>query len=263
MESGGLRASSSGEGSEDEKLELELDYATGWFQYTASQRLTTFNFFLVVVGLLLIGYAQAADHDWSFFGIGIGVVGMVVSTGFLMIDIRNEVLVEKGLKALKTLEQGLRIRLADKSLDSPLLQEVLGESWGGRRVAGWIQRNGKRQKKRERLFKYRFWFRGVMIAVGAGFLLCSVWAGFGFPTTESAAIVNCRDSTVLVLHRPGFDLNLVQRSERQGEQRGSNHDRGRPNHGLGSDLHVQSVGVGNYKRVQTGRHCGKESVGGG
>lgn len=242
------------------KLELELNYATGWFQYTASQRLTTFNFFLVVVGLLLIGYAQAADHDWSFFGVGIGVIGTVVSTGFLMIDIRNEVLVEKGLKALKALEQRLQIRLADRSLDSPILQEVLGESWSGRRVAGWIQKSSERQRKRERYFKYRFWFRGVMMVVGAGFLLCSLWAGLGFPTTESAAAEKCRDSTVLVLHRPGFDLDLVQRSEREGEQRGGDDDRGRPNHGLSGDLHVQSVGMGNYKRVQTGRHCGKEPV---
>jgi hypothetical protein len=129
-----------------QELQLELDYASGWFQYTASQRLTAFNFFLLVVGLLLVGYAQAADHDWCFFGVGIGIIGMVVSAGFLMIDIRNEVLVEKGLKALRALEQGLQIRLADKALDGPLLQGVLSESRSGKRVAGWIQKNLKSKR---------------------------------------------------------------------------------------------------------------------
>jgi hypothetical protein len=165
--------------SENDRLKTELDYASGWFQYTASQRLTTFNFFLVVVGLLLVGYAQAISHDWRLFGACIGFIGAIISLGFLIIDIRNEVLVNKGLLALKQLEKGMRISLADPALDGAHLKNVLDESFIGRPIARHIYKDPK-SPKHERLFKYRFWLRAVITVVGLGFLLGSIWAGFGF-----------------------------------------------------------------------------------
>jgi len=217
----------------DSRLKTELDYAWGWFQHSASQRLTTFNFFLVIVGLLLVAYAQAIEHEWRLFGATLGFVGAVVSVGFLAIDFRNEVFVKRSLAALQTVESGVRITLVPPE-------------------ATWVT-----------LFKYRLWFRIVIVVIGLAFAGGLFWAAFGFATAGRAETETCRTSTVLVLHRPGFDLNLVQRSERQGEQRSSDDDRGRPDDGLSSDLHVQSIGMGDYKRVQTGRHCGKQAVGGG
>jgi hypothetical protein len=252
----------------ENKLQLELDYASGWFQYTASQRLTTFNFFLVVVGLLLVAYAQAIDHSWRLFGAAIGFIGAIVSLGFLIIDVRNEVLVNKGLSALRELEAELKIALADPDLDRKHLRKVLDGSRIGRCVARFVfkglgSKDGLRSERRERVFRYRFWFRVVISVVGVSFFLGSFWAAFGFRTTKHPETVACRASTVLTLHRPGFDLSLVRRSEREGEQRGADDDRGRPDDRLSGDLHVESVGMGDYKRVQTGRHCGKEAVGGG
>jgi hypothetical protein len=165
--------------SEDDRLKTELDYASGWFQYTASQRLTTFNFFLVVVGLLLVAYAQAIDHDWRLFGAGVAFIAAVISLGFLIIDVRNEVLVNKGLSALRKLEGGLGIALAEPALDSEHLEKVLNESYIGRPIARHIYKNPK-SPKHERLFMYRFWLRAVITVVGLGFFLGSVWAGFGF-----------------------------------------------------------------------------------
>jgi hypothetical protein len=250
---------------QNKKLQLELDYASGWFQYTASQRLTTFNFFLIVVGLLLVAFAQAIDHGWSSFGVCIASLGVIVSVGFLAIDVRNEVLVNKGLAALRQLERKLEIALADRALDSKHLKSVLRESLIGRPIAWLIFGSLRRRQlqRLERFFRYRFWFRSVISTVGVISCLGLLWAAHSFPGIGSPDTVSCRSSTVLVLHRPGFDLNLVQRSERQGEQRGGNDDRGRPDDGLSGDLHVQSVGVGDYKRVQTGRHCGKQAIGGG
>jgi hypothetical protein len=244
------------------KLEIELDYASGWFQYTASQRLTTFNFFLIVVGLLLVAYASAIEHQWRLFGACIGFVGTAVSLGFLIIDVRNEVLVDKGLFALRELEADLRIALADPALDSKHLKDVLSQSWIGRRVSRCIYKR-LRSERRERFFKYRFWFRCVIGTVGFAFLLGLGWSAWGFPTAKHSPTVNCRNSTVLVMHRRGLDFNLVHRSEQEGDQGGSDDDRGRPGDGLGGDLHVESIGMGNHQRVQTGRHCGKQSVGGG
>jgi hypothetical protein len=56
----------------DDKHKAELDYAWDWFKYHASQRLTAFNFFLIMVGFLLVGYAHAIDKHFVYFGIGLG-----------------------------------------------------------------------------------------------------------------------------------------------------------------------------------------------
>jgi hypothetical protein len=260
----------------DKKLQLEMDYASGWFQNAASQRLTTFNFFLVVVGLLVVAYAQAIEHQWTLFGACIGFIGAAASLGFLIIDLRNEVLVNKGLSALRTLEAQLQISLADAALDRKHLRQLLEESCIGRVAVRCIygslksrcRRSGSRcrrsgSRRGEQLFKYRFWFRAIISMVGAGFLIGCVCAILGFFTATHPSTVTCRSSTVLSMHRPGYDLSLVKRSESEGEQRGSNDDRGRPDHGLRGDLHVQSVGMGDHKRVETGRHCGKQAIGGG
>jgi hypothetical protein len=263
-------STSSSAQTEMQRLQLELDYAWNWFQDSASQRLTAFNFFLVTVGLLAVAYAQGADHRWQLFGMAVGILGAIVSTGFLILDIRNEVLVNKGRAALTTLESRMTIKLVDnfagdKKLEGERererLRQALGDRLLGSSIAAWINR--KPDNERHRFFRYRFWFRFVISSVGFAFILGAGWAAFDYAPSGPSEAVACRASTVLTLHRPGFDLNLVRRSEREGEQRGGNHDRGRPDHGLGGDLHVQSVGVGDYKRVQTGRHCGKQAVGGG
>lgn len=242
-----------------------MDYAWGWFQHSASQRLTTFNFFLVIVGLLLVAYGQAVEHGWRLFGTCLGLVGAVVSIGFLAIDVRNEVFVNRGIDALEELEKSIGVKVGKRGEPSAGLNEALGKGLIASLAVGWIDKPADKDKRKRRanVFKYRFWFRRVIILVGGAFGAGLLWAILGFPTTGQPSDEACRSSTVLVLHRPGYDLSLVQRSEREGEQRGGNDDRGRPNDSLSGDLHVQSIGMGNNKRVQTGRHCGEEPVGGG
>lgn len=253
----------SGKSDNDTRLQLELDYASGWFQYTASQRLTTFNFFLIVVGLVAVAYAQAIDHQWNCFGAVIGGIGAIISVGFLVIDIRNEVLVDKGLSALQELELDMRIKLADPALDSKHLKEVLRKSFIGRGVSRCVYRSLRWSKRCERVFKYRFWFRFVITVVGISLGFGCVWAARGFPGVAQSTNVNCRESTVLMLHRPDLDLSLVRRSESEGNQRGADDDPGGPGDGLGGDRHVETVGVGDNQRIQTGRHCREEPVSGG
>lgn len=215
----------------DQKERIAFDYAWGWFQYHASQRLTAFNFFLVIVGFLLVGYAQAILNRWDAFGVGLGVIGMCISIGFLALDVRNRELVNLGKATLKTLESTIGVSLcADDA--RPFVS-------------------------------HRFWLRGIIAVIGAGFFAGVLWAGCGYPGASEADTFSCRASTVLVLHRRGLDIDLVQRSEQQRGQGGSDDDRGGPSDGLSGYLHVQPVGVGNDKRVKAGRHCGKEPVGGG
>lgn len=257
MNAGDGDRNAAGDGTE----RIEFDYAWGWFQYHASQRLTAFNFFLIIIGLLLVGYAQAIGHDWSGFGFGLGLLGALVAAGFLALDVRNEELVARGLRALEVLEEEMRVELSDCDLERKTLSQAFGKGkfgrWFGRRVDGSVG------KDRSWLFRHRFWLRCIIAAVGAGFVFGAAWAGCGYPGADSSATLNCRTSKVLVLHRPGYDLSLVQRSEQERKQGGTDDDRGRPGDGLSGDLHVESVGMGDHKRVETGRHCGKEAVGGG
>jgi hypothetical protein len=120
------------------------------------------------------------------------------------------------------------------------------------------------ESEREPLcLKHRFWLRLIMGVVGILALFGTIWAAQGYPGTGDPDAFECRAGTVLVMHRHGRDFVLVHRSEQKGEQGGADDDDGRPSHGLGRDLHVQSVGVGDHQRVQARRHCGEQAVGGG
>ncbi len=229
-----LRKNSRTGRSGNEQSKAELDYAWAWFHHSASQRLITFNFFLVIVGLLLVAYAQTVEHEWRLFGLCLGLVGMIVSIGFLAIDFRNEMFVKRSIGALRQMERGTRIKLAPPEEEK-----------------GWVS-----------LFKYRVWFRLVIVIIGLAFAGGLLWAALGFPAAGHDT-PTCRSSTVLVLHRPGVDLSLVRRSEHEGEQGGADDYRGGPGDGLSGYLHVQSVGMGDHQRVKARRHCGEEPVGGG
>jgi hypothetical protein len=43
----------------EQRLETELTYAWNWFQYHAGQRLTAFNFFLVMRSARVRGYLRS------------------------------------------------------------------------------------------------------------------------------------------------------------------------------------------------------------
>ncbi len=64
--------------------EVRLTYAWNWFSYHAGQRLSAFNFFLVIVGVLTVGFGQAISDRWIGPGAAIGGLGAAVSVGFIL-----------------------------------------------------------------------------------------------------------------------------------------------------------------------------------
>ncbi len=224
----------------------ELDYAWGWFQYHASQRLTAFNFFLVIVGFLLVGYAQAVDHRWQAFGIALGAFGAVVALAFLALDVRNEELVLRGEDALHKMEASMWISLTDPTSTRSMLPKAIifcktpgGFSmWAARRAAFFV--------------RHKFWLRLITFFAAVGFALAAGWAICDYPGSGSSPVV-CRESSVFVLHRPGFDLNLVQRSEREGVQAGKADDSGRADQGGG--VRIGPIDGRDRKLVENGRRC--------
>jgi hypothetical protein len=89
------------------KTQPTLVYAWSWFGYHAQQRLTAFNYFLVVAGLLTSGYVTCYNSHLYSLQIVIGIIGALISIGFLALDVRNEELVNDGRDALRKLEHAL------------------------------------------------------------------------------------------------------------------------------------------------------------
>jgi hypothetical protein len=219
------------QGADDNGKRMEFDYAWGWFQYHASQRLTAFNFFLVIVGFLLVGYAQAVDHDWKGLGFGLGAFGAFVALAFLMLDIRNAALVRRGKDALETLEE----ERMSFSLVTPHAHI---------------------------LTKHKLWLRLITSLAAVGFALAATWAACDYPGSGSGSVA-CRESSVLVLHRPGFDLNLVKRSEREGVNSEDDSESRRPGHSSVGGVRTGSTRGVDRKLVENGRHCVAKPSGSG
>jgi hypothetical protein len=156
---------------------LEFEYAWNWFQYHAAQRLTAFNFFLVLVGFLLVGYAQAVDHRWDGIGIAIGTLGALVGFGFWALDVRCEELVRCGSSALLTLEERLGVEIAKVDEDRGQLAKALDRSPMGTGIYSKLIGSGKRRRN---LLKHRTWLRLITSTVGLAFAVGAVWAATGF-----------------------------------------------------------------------------------
>ncbi len=81
------------------------EYAWNWFEYHAGQRLTAFRFFLVFLGALVVGFGAGLRDGNVFFAQVVGWFGAFISLAFLILEIRNEQLVNVGRDALMHLEQ--------------------------------------------------------------------------------------------------------------------------------------------------------------
>lgn len=141
----------------------ELDYALGWFTHHASQRLQTFNFYLVVGTVLLLGY-RSAVHDYSrWFAALLCFIGLIVTLLFFQLEVRNTELVAVGRKVLADVErEGSLVPITALVRERTLLGEALGEGLanfrlhpiGGRRRASW--------RWRQAIATHAFVLRSVM-----------------------------------------------------------------------------------------------------
>ena len=86
-------------------LKDSLDYAWKWFQYHAGQRMLAFNFLLILMGALSIGYYKAFDSGSHWHAAIVAAFGVVVTFAFLVLEWRNEELVNIGRNALRSIEE--------------------------------------------------------------------------------------------------------------------------------------------------------------
>jgi hypothetical protein len=94
-----------------------LDHSWKWFSYHAEQRLTAFNYYLIIVGVLVVGFFKCVEEGWWLIGAVVAAFGTAVSLAFWLLDIRNTELVNYGREELERFEPkfGLHIRERDKS----------------------------------------------------------------------------------------------------------------------------------------------------
>jgi hypothetical protein len=180
----------------DAKRDREQQYAWNWFSYHAGQRLTAFNFFLVIFGALLVGYVQAATHHLGLLGGVLGFLGLLVSLAFWAMDVRNSELVYCGRAALDALEKSLDIHpraddqnrawlgsaLCVREGDRAEVRKTPSEADGEDPTDNCrLYRLVRGKPRREHVFTHSFWLRAVLLFVGVASVWGGCWAGVGFP----------------------------------------------------------------------------------
>jgi len=99
----------------DNKTRSELrTYAWNYFSLHATQRLTTFNFYLVISTLLTGGLASAIKQEYGnlWIAVVVGLLMGIFSIVFHKLDVRNRELVKNAERALRSLDD--QMGLEDK-----------------------------------------------------------------------------------------------------------------------------------------------------
>jgi hypothetical protein len=78
-----------------------LAYGFKWFEYHASQRITTFNFYLVVYSALAGAYSFLLKEKIVAGSLLVSLLMLLMSVLFWQLDIRNRQLIDIGEKIVK------------------------------------------------------------------------------------------------------------------------------------------------------------------
>ena len=98
--------------SDDEKsatdglLTLRFELGWRWFALRAKQRVSMFNFFILVAGILANAYVLLIRENLAVQAAFLALVAAAVSLAFVLLDKRNKQLVDLGEDLLRTLEGG-------------------------------------------------------------------------------------------------------------------------------------------------------------
>ncbi len=84
-------------------------YAWNWFEYHAGQRMATFRFYMLFLAVLAAGFYIGVKDGYVVFAQVVAGFGAFVSLAFLILEIRNEQLVNVGRNALLYIENNEEI----------------------------------------------------------------------------------------------------------------------------------------------------------
>lgn len=161
---------------EAKRVELALKYAWDWFNYHAAQRLTAFRAYLIILGVIALGYARFLEIGTTPARV-IGAFGALISVAFLLLDIRNTELVNCGRVALDTIEAEIGSAIREDDRKRRQLYGALG--WLSQRL---LRPLGVRENEpipgilRE-LTLHQFWLRTILFLLFLAFLSAALWPG--------------------------------------------------------------------------------------
>lgn len=160
--------------------DLAYKYAWNWFDFHAKQRMTTFYFFLVILGALGYAYIQLHGREcipsWICFSIGLS--GAIVSFAFLMLEVRNTILVDDGREALDILEKGAPLNIFNIRKNDLIRFGKIKHLDGD---IGWV-------KRASYVFTtHTLWLRSIICAAIFASLLASFYA------------INCLNTIAIVV----------------------------------------------------------------
>jgi len=136
--------------------DARLTYAWEWFKYHAAQRVSMFNYFLIITGIFANAYVamlkEGSKEILPLGGMALGAIGALTAIGFVVLDYRNGYLVERGERVLKNLETNAIF--ADPS--HPRLIE---------------------ETKPPVMLRHTGWIPTIESVIGVGFLALAIFAG--------------------------------------------------------------------------------------
>ena len=154
------------------ETELALKYAWDWFHYHASQRLTAFRFYLIIVAAILAGYINSFDNELYPFSSVLALIGAIVSFVFLQLDRRNEELVNHGRDLLDELEQEIHVflRRRDDVKTKEEAERLAGGNFKPQQEKAW------EREPISKIAKHRKMFRFLQILLLILFLAAAGWS---------------------------------------------------------------------------------------
>ena len=128
----------------NETLKHQRDYAWNYFQLHAGQRMSTFNFFIVIAALLTTGLASTFVKDFKWQGVGfiLGIALVGISFVFWKLDQRVRFLIKHAEAVLKEIEQ-----------------KTLSESSGDTFIAALFLDEEAKTSEKKKKRNFRFWQR--------------------------------------------------------------------------------------------------------
>ncbi len=153
-------------------LKLRYDYAWNWFNYHANQRVSMFNYFLIITGILANAYVGILKEGLLEIAAGLGGLGLFTTIGFFFLDCRNKQLVGMGEDVLEKLEreeiftENFRTTKNEKEIQLGFLfREAKEEPKWELNRKGYLWANIK---------KHKVWIRSIEVAVAVCFFLATV-----------------------------------------------------------------------------------------
>lgn len=146
------------------------DYVWNYFQMHASQRLTTFNFYIVISSVIATALFATFQQGYKFpyFGVFLGFLLSLLSFVFWKLDCRNKFLIKQAEEALKHFEIQFRLASPDDKSEPHVSQIFMREEYSTN-----IQRK-KTYFLWKRHFSYSDCFNLVFVTFGASGLLAAI-----------------------------------------------------------------------------------------